>query len=170
MAKHKFTSLKEMASLYVEWARTLIDDGPIILGGWSFGGVVALEMARQMAKHGGEVKKLIMIDSFNLSEVRRESVLDAKTENLEDDIIQSEIMTNTMLAFAHEFDTYKNEVNLIVANETYETKTNLVVNCGWSDEVLPNLIVSRVEGEHHQLFESSNKDLIFSEMLRVIES
>ncbi|RYP75913.1 hypothetical protein DL771_002177 [Monosporascus sp. 5C6A] len=36
---------------------------PLILGGWSFGGVVAFEAAQQLTAHGLEVKGLVLIDS-----------------------------------------------------------------------------------------------------------
>jgi thioesterase domain-containing protein len=39
--------------------------GPYRLGGWSMGGVVAYEMARQLRAAGEEVEKLVLIDSRN---------------------------------------------------------------------------------------------------------
>lgn len=42
-----------------------VEQAPIILGGWSFGGVVAFEAARQLMAKGFEVKGLVLIDSPN---------------------------------------------------------------------------------------------------------
>lgn len=38
-------------------------DGPVLLGGWSFGGFVAQETARQLAEAGRDVRLLVLIDS-----------------------------------------------------------------------------------------------------------
>ncbi|MES5819905.1 beta-ketoacyl synthase N-terminal-like domain-containing protein [Streptomyces sp. RG80] len=38
-------------------------DGPVLLGGWSFGGFVAQEAARQLTEAGREVRLLVLIDS-----------------------------------------------------------------------------------------------------------
>ncbi|MEZ6117503.1 MAG: thioesterase domain-containing protein [Pirellulaceae bacterium] len=37
--------------------------GPYRLAGWSFGGLVAYEMARQLKANGHEVSELVIIDS-----------------------------------------------------------------------------------------------------------
>lgn len=55
-------SLEEMAASYrVEIAR--VTSGPYYLGGWSLGGAVAFELARQLAAEGKEVALLAIIDS-----------------------------------------------------------------------------------------------------------
>jgi len=54
-------SLEEMASIYVEAIRAVQPEGPYRLGGWSMGGVVAFEMARQL---GGDVEQLAVLDVF----------------------------------------------------------------------------------------------------------
>ena len=56
--------IEGMASLYVEEMRKAQPEGPYLLGGWSFGGVVAFEMARQLEEAGQEVSLLALIDSF----------------------------------------------------------------------------------------------------------
>jgi thioesterase domain-containing protein len=38
--------------------------GPYVLGGWSFGGVVALELARMLAAAGADVRRVVMIDTW----------------------------------------------------------------------------------------------------------
>lgn len=59
-----FGSLEEMAAHYVSGIRTVQPEGPYLLGGWSLGGVVAFEMARQLQEQGESVTGLVMIDSF----------------------------------------------------------------------------------------------------------
>ncbi|MGW0824446.1 beta-ketoacyl synthase N-terminal-like domain-containing protein [Streptomyces sp. NPDC002845] len=51
------------ARRYVEAIRSAHPDGPLLLGGWSFGGFVAQETARQLAAAGRTVDLLVLIDS-----------------------------------------------------------------------------------------------------------
>ncbi|KAJ3928286.1 MAG: polyketide synthase [Lentinula lateritia] len=57
-------SLKDMALAYADYISAL-STGPILLGGWSFGGVVAYEVALQLAKRGVTTKGIILIDAPN---------------------------------------------------------------------------------------------------------
>jgi thioesterase domain-containing protein len=55
-------TIEEMAAAYrAEMSR--ITPGPYHLGGWSLGGVVAFELARQLAEAGSEVALLAIVDS-----------------------------------------------------------------------------------------------------------
>ncbi len=52
-----------IAKRYVEILKRHQPEGPYILGGWCYGGMVAHEMACQLQKAGEEVKYLFMLDS-----------------------------------------------------------------------------------------------------------
>ncbi len=58
------TSIEEMASDYLKEVRDLQPEGPYYLGGRSFGGSVAFEMARQLREQGQEVALLAMLDTY----------------------------------------------------------------------------------------------------------
>jgi thioesterase domain-containing protein/acyl carrier protein len=60
-------SVAEMASRYLAELRSVRPRGPYVLFGWSFGGVVAHEMMRQLESEG-ERGTLIMLDSYLLRE------------------------------------------------------------------------------------------------------
>jgi amino acid adenylation domain-containing protein len=55
--------LVTMARTYVEAVRAAQPQGPYLLGGWSIGGVIAFEMARQLVAAGESVARLVVIDS-----------------------------------------------------------------------------------------------------------
>jgi amino acid adenylation domain-containing protein len=55
--------VEDLATHYLNAVRSVQPRGPYHLGGWSMGGVVAFEMARQLRKQGEEVAVLVMIDS-----------------------------------------------------------------------------------------------------------
>ncbi|MEG4836965.1 amino acid adenylation domain-containing protein [Microcoleus sp. B9-D4] len=57
-----FTHLEEIATYYIEAIQRVQPSGPYLLGGHSFGGVVACEMATQLLKQGHEVALLAIID------------------------------------------------------------------------------------------------------------
>jgi amino acid adenylation domain-containing protein len=54
--------IEEMAEQYVRAIQTVQAQGPYLLGGFSFGGIVAFEIASQLQRSGHEVKLLAMLD------------------------------------------------------------------------------------------------------------
>jgi amino acid adenylation domain-containing protein len=56
-------TLEEMAAEYVAAIRAVRPEGPYHLGGWSVGGLVALEVARQLLAAGQEVGLLALLDT-----------------------------------------------------------------------------------------------------------
>jgi thioesterase domain-containing protein/acyl carrier protein len=65
------TRVEEMAAAYVEAIRAVEPRGPYLLGGWSLGGVIAFEMARQLQAHGEAVNRLVLFDSVAPGFVKR---------------------------------------------------------------------------------------------------
>jgi aspartate racemase len=60
------TSIAAMAAAYIAELRQIQPAGPYYLGGRSFGGTVAFEMARQLHEQGERVALLAMLDSYPL--------------------------------------------------------------------------------------------------------
>jgi aspartate racemase len=61
------SSIEEMAAHYLEEARSLQPRGPYFLGGYSFGGIVAFEMACQLRAQGQAVALLALLDTYGPS-------------------------------------------------------------------------------------------------------
>jgi amino acid adenylation domain-containing protein len=57
------TQIEAMASDYVEAIRSVQPHGPYLLAGWSMGGVIAFEMARQFQAQGEEIAMLALMDA-----------------------------------------------------------------------------------------------------------
>jgi amino acid adenylation domain-containing protein/non-ribosomal peptide synthase protein (TIGR01720 family) len=57
-------TVEALARRYVEAVRAVRPEGPYVLGGWSMGGVVAFEMARELERQGQRVELLVLLDSF----------------------------------------------------------------------------------------------------------
>jgi thioesterase domain-containing protein len=51
-----------MANHYVSEVRRVQPHGPYLIGGWSSGGVIAFEMARQLEETGEKVDRLVVLD------------------------------------------------------------------------------------------------------------
>ncbi len=58
-----YRSLEEMASAYLVALKTIQPRGPYLLAGWSFGGVIAFEIARQLEERGEPVALLALFDT-----------------------------------------------------------------------------------------------------------
>ena len=58
-----YQSVPELASLYLDKITPLVKDQRYLLAGWSSGGIIAYEMARQVLARGNELALLCLIDS-----------------------------------------------------------------------------------------------------------
>jgi thioesterase domain-containing protein len=57
------TTLEELASAYIKEMRSFFPQGPYFIGGGSFGGIVAFEMAQQLYAQGSEPALLVLFDT-----------------------------------------------------------------------------------------------------------
>jgi thioesterase domain-containing protein len=62
-AREPLVSVPEMAAEYIRAIRQIQPRGPYCVGGWSFGGIVAYEMACQLAQQGQQVALLAIVDA-----------------------------------------------------------------------------------------------------------
>jgi amino acid adenylation domain-containing protein len=60
--KQPLNQVEEMAALYIQEIRTVQPEGPYFLTGYSFGAVIAFEMAHQLLRQGQRVAFLALID------------------------------------------------------------------------------------------------------------
>lgn len=59
-----FMRLPDMAAHYAECVRRAVPRGPYVLGGYSLGGVVAMEAARLLHEAGERVERLVLLDTY----------------------------------------------------------------------------------------------------------
>ena len=81
------SKIEDMAAIYLEALQEIQPAGPYYLGGWSMGGVVAWEMARQLQEVGQEVGLVALIDSYA-----------PKTASLKLEEIDEASLTNSLAA------------------------------------------------------------------------
>ncbi len=65
------TRVEDMASHYIQEIQTIQPHGPYFLAGYSFGGIVAFEMAQQLHKQGEKVDFLVMLDTCRPGSTKR---------------------------------------------------------------------------------------------------
>ncbi len=65
------TTVKDIAAHFIAEMRSVRPHGPYLLGGYSFGGIVAYEMARQLSAVGEEVPLLALFDTYAPTEFKR---------------------------------------------------------------------------------------------------
>src|SRR5262249_13592860 len=62
-AEARETSLEELAAIHLTQMRAIQPEGPYLIAGWSFGGVLAYEIAQQLITNGAAVEFLGLIDA-----------------------------------------------------------------------------------------------------------
>jgi cytochrome P450/thioesterase domain-containing protein len=86
-------TVEELAARYLESVRLVQPYGPYLLGGHSFGGVVAYEMGRQLRVAGEEVTRIVLLDTYV-------PVPGQPLPPVDDAAAIEELMTMNRLAFA----------------------------------------------------------------------
>ncbi|RYF93765.1 MAG: non-ribosomal peptide synthetase, partial [Chitinophagaceae bacterium] len=82
-------NVEEMATNYITEIIKNNPDGPYALAGYSFGGIIAFEMARQLRKMNKEVKALIIFDTYADAANGHHSALKARLQKWKVKIMSS---------------------------------------------------------------------------------
>lgn len=107
-------TIAAMASAYIEEIRQVQPVGPYFLGGLSFGGYVAFEMARQLQAQGQEVGLLVLFDSWALT-FQGQLLL---SEIVRDDVITLlGILSDVLNMYGHTHNVHQAELELIPSVE-----------------------------------------------------
>ncbi len=61
-------SVEAQAAFYIESMRAVQPQGPYLIGGWSYGGFVAFEIANQLIAAGEQVDNVLVLDTMALSD------------------------------------------------------------------------------------------------------
>ncbi|AFZ23898.1 acyl-CoA synthetase (AMP-forming)/AMP-acid ligase II [Cylindrospermum stagnale PCC 7417] len=112
-----YTRVEDMAAHYIREIQTIQPQGPYLLGGYSFGGVVAFEMAQQLHRQGQKVGLLAMFDTCRPGYSERLSLLKRIPLHLDNlvhkgpDYIWHKAMNLSQLAKYHLQQKYKSYLN-----------------------------------------------------------
>ncbi len=162
--KNKFKNLQEMASYYMtEIAK--IHSGPFRLGGYSFGGLVAYEIACQLEKIGKKVEFVMLIDSYHPSLFKNDENKTSSEQKIQQHLISEGLLPGTkefnemMAEMMHNDELSKCNINQPCKAKLYLLKAltcNPVIKNdpfhGWSSCHKDTIHVNYLEGEHNKLF------------------
>jgi thioesterase domain-containing protein/acyl carrier protein len=76
MKQPYYATVEEMASHYLKELITIQPQGPYFLGGYCLGGSIALEIAQQLIAQGQEVALLVLLETYNFSNIKTRSFID----------------------------------------------------------------------------------------------
>jgi thioesterase domain-containing protein/acyl carrier protein len=152
------SSIETMAAECVKTLRQAQPSGPYHLGGWSTGGVMAFEMACQLAGRGERVAALVLIDSFLPGDVTlpidaEEALLRARAP---DDHAGISAMFAAVRAFERLLQSYvprryDGSVLLIRAGEPLSR----TASPSWAD-IAPALVTQTAPGNHYSMMREPN--------------
>lgn len=135
-----FSTLLEMAKHYAKELLKIRSQGPYLLGGWSFGGVVAFEMAVELKKLGKHVDLVILIDSYAPGSSVKSFPFTLIPEEL---LLESK--NNEQLWQEHLLSSYEGKVHLIRSSHSQSS------NQGW--HLLKHLSISEISIQHQEMFD-----------------
>ena len=157
---------KSLEALAAKYCKRIIEEssiGPLILGGWSMGGVLAFEMALQFSRQSLRPKCLVLIDSFLPDDVSKFEKLQAAAglsigpEISEDPLLRQSYEKNKSL-----FDAYvpsgKITCNVLYlrARSGLDSKLADAIQENWQKHVEGDFEVKVLDGDHYSLLESGD--------------
>ncbi len=77
-----YPTVEAMTAAYLPAIRAAVPAGPVALAGWSFGGLLAWEAAKQMQRNGAEVRAVAVLDGVAVPDVVREMLSKDESEYL----------------------------------------------------------------------------------------
>jgi amino acid adenylation domain-containing protein len=89
-----YTNIPALVTHYIAAVRAVQPRGPYLLGGWSMGGAIAFEMARQLQQQGQAVALLVLLDSF----------APVAASRADDAAVLSQFVHDVSATFGQEFD------------------------------------------------------------------
>jgi len=169
-----FDTIDTMADHYLTLLKGVQSTGPYLLGGYSFGGVVALCMASKLTKAGEAVSHLILFDPIFIPTSERQSIkaaawtqrslnrLSCKFATMGEkwrNKLKTEIRKNLDLLFDHEPAHYAGRSTLVVPKDRSWFRSGNVSDfdtCmddrnGW-DARIQNLDMKVTAGAHDTIF------------------
>ena len=177
------TSIEAMAAAYLQAVQCVQPDGPYWLGGWSFGAIVAYEMAQQLQKAGKPVALLAIIDNpppltkrlahvwgnirffgttivpalgayfADYRAMRRNQPTSLQLPTLQR--LLRTTLANTQAGRHYVLQSYPGRVTLLRSDQNF-TKLTQQADLGWHEFAQGGVDIVRVPGDHMNLLRKPN--------------
>lgn len=162
-----FSSLEEMAHYYMNQIRDVQPHGPYYLGGWSFGGCLAYEIAAQLEEAGEAIEHVFLIDSMigsAISSPMDQTAVDGILENYgikihseENKLFSKEMTNNHLLLTDYQPKSRAFKMTLMKAAHSTSHFPSMDPYNGWND-FAKNLKCVELSTNHYEVF-SERKSL-----------
>src|SRR5208283_1261492 len=177
----------DMADVYLVHLRLAQPEGPYYLGGYSFGGYVALEMARRLQVQGEEIRALVLLDTYagesrsvlerflSLSTEQKIAYLKRRTRRYQEGIkrridfmflppaVKNVRRTLAVAENNYKLEAYSGRILLFRASEKglrgLEDPTG-----GWHKFVAGGLDVHEIDGDHGDILNKPNVESLAREL------
>ncbi len=153
------TSIEAMATTYVERIRAIQPTGPYNLLGWSFGGLVAHEIAAQLEGAGETVATLTLIDAYPL---RRGTMTSSAVNKLWVSAAQAYVGVDSNIEIDPE-KTSQEEIAEKIFSEFDMTSTPIMRKAKLDDKDLQRSVL-KVVGNNLSLIEEHNPKTLVSDI------
>ncbi len=128
--RNSFVNLEEMARFYLSLIKKIQGTGPYCIGGFSFGGNVAVEIAKQLQENGDTVSKLLLIDSYRIIKTHGSLTSDQPAEDHEK--IKENIVYSVALNENHHYTSVNfDSCDIMLIRALLESSSN-IGDHGWS--------------------------------------
>lgn len=172
--KKHFQDVKSMASQYIRFIKKLQKKGPYIIGGWSFGGNVAIEIGKQLYENQNEIKSIVLFDSFNyssydLSKYQSRNIKEVifKKNSLltpeELEILSFEFENNEKIGMQYRpNDTIPFQVLLLKSEEIEEAfaQFQALPDNGWESFIKNSFHIEKIPCKHANMFEPQHAEYL----------
>ncbi|MBW8308884.1 MAG: hypothetical protein K0M45_04520, partial [Candidatus Paracaedibacteraceae bacterium] len=171
---NNYKSIQSMAEHYISLIKKIQNVGPYVFGGWSFGGIVAYEMAQQLTIKGESIENLILIDAAvpmnnlknngpheKITNKKHLEKIDDALFNENSDLyvnlqIEKNLKIHENLILKYKVKKYRGgKVTLLIAKDNVSKTQSKVYDYGWK-HFIKNLQIINVPGRHETLFRYNN--------------
>ena len=184
-ARILYTEVKDIAEHFLEELRHVRPKGPYVLCGFSFGGLVAFEMAKRLRASGEQVPALVLFDTYEPEEFARVMKREEKFhEPLKRSVLRRIVRwylkrdKPVPLRFRHFYiiDTY-NEATYRYDAGTYEGPLTIFKaegsagpgDLGWNRRAQGEIEVVTVPGDHYSMIREPHVETLALELARCID-
>ena len=167
--------VEDMAAYYIQVMQTIQTQGPYQIGGWSFGGLVAFEIAQQLQAQGQSVSTVVLLDTSPFTEYEElneaddvdflEELLARKNGAIlgippELDVVQAQRLLQVFkghILAANDYNPqpYGGKVDLFLA-EGGIAADSLEAIAGWQKLATKGVDVHWIPGDHHTMVTKPN--------------
>ena len=184
-------SIRDMAKNYADRIQGAYPSGPYKLLGWSFGGVVAHEVAIELQRRGGAVARLILLDAQpgidgnaappgrkriakdslshdKMEELVRElGVVEYAQDNQLLDLIVQNVNSSVLLYRAHEAGIFDGDIIIFSAARDEGDRSSFLQQ-SWRPYVAGDITVHSIDCTHQEMMTTASLSIYGNQLRRLI--